>query len=254
VAALGDVDGNGTEDYSVSNSQTNSGRPAARDGVSAYLVLDYVPEVVHPRDVGVTVHYDLPYLTDRVAISRIDDINGDGYDDVAVTATGFLKAPEVKVLEGPLGSDTDLSLAKDTELSFFSSVGGPGRWFGFTASLGDWNGDGLGALAIADPGFTTTEALAQSDCESNGCRQGAIYILAEPVEPGAHDLAEEADRLEGAQPDAYLGGNRFGASTLAAGSDLNDDGFPDLAFTASAEHPHGPSSGSAYVLFGGGSP
>jgi hypothetical protein len=97
--------------------------------------------------------------------------------------------------------------------------------------------------------------MAHHDCANEaGCGQGALYLIAQPIDPGAYDLATSADRLEGTYANGYLGGNRYGGFTLAGGNDLNGDGFPDLAFGAPYADSTYVDSGAAYVLFGGGSP
>jgi hypothetical protein len=257
VAALRDLNSDGMQDYGVTNAVNNTASSSA-DGVSAYLVTDYAPGVGHPRDAGVTVRYDLARSPRAMILNRVGDLNGDGHDDVGVATSGFARSPAPWVAAGPFGADASLDLSDAAEIGFHSSASGANPWLAAATPLGDWDGSGDGGLAIADFAYSTAEAAASTMTACGEpeplCSQGAIYLVAQPIDPGVHDLAQDATRIEGILPSGYLGGGRFG-SALQGGSALNADGFPDLAFAASSATSGSLAwEGSAYVLFGGAYP
>jgi hypothetical protein len=118
--------------------------------------------------------------------------------------------------------------------------------------LGDWNGDGTGVLAIADSGYLPSWAPNADRCRGGEarCQYGAVFLMAEPIGPGTYDVATQADRVEGTLDGGYMGVSPYG-SAMQGGADLNNDGMPDLAFSAWAADGTATSTGITYVLFGG---
>jgi hypothetical protein len=212
--------------------------------------MDHSTGTYHPRDVGVTV-YDVGGPQDGLIVSRLDDINGDGYTDVGFAPQGYDVADVMTVFEGPF-DEARLSLLDEADVSIWSSSQSGIRWLAWATPLGDWNRDGSGALAIADAGLTSAEASGSACGPAyTQCMQGAVYVMAEPLEEGWHDLTYEADRIDGNYKGGWLG---FGNGPRG-GTDLNGDGTPDLVFAApNADVSHVGDSGAAYILFGGGTP
>ncbi len=254
VTALGDLDGDGLEDFSVTNAPDVSG---SVDGVAAYLVIDHVDGTAHPRDVGVTVRYDLDSSTDNMVVSRLDDIDGDGYRDVAFAKSESTGGATIWSVLGPFGTEPVLGLLEASSVSFYSSASDEDPFLLWATPIGDWSGDGSGAVVFSDPTLTITAPKGLS-CGPGGrkCEQGGLYLLAEPIDAGTHDLGVEADRIEGdyGLGRSLLGWGGFGPG-MQGGSDLNADGYPDLAVGAyGADVDDVDDAGEAFVLFGGGSP
>jgi hypothetical protein len=253
LTALGDLDADGLEDFSVTNSvlPTASTSP---DGVAAYLITDHTGGEFHPRDVGVTVRFDLTSFSNTVAVSGLGDVNLDGYRDVGIASNNFLANGRFDIIQGSAGGTTALTLSTDSSTALLALDGGPYAFLSFATSLGDWNGDGNGAIAVADAGFSTADAMSEHDCSKvSGCVQGAAYVLAAPIDVGTHDIGALADRVEGFFGESYLGGGYgLGGQLLAGDTDLNGDSEPDLVLSGGFADAHGSSSGVAYVLFGPG--
>jgi hypothetical protein len=214
IVALGDLDGDGAGDFGVTDGEAD-----------AYLVTDYVPGVVDPSDVGVTVHDD-----DAggwgTRISRVGDLNDDGYAEVSFADAHFSDAQTLYVLEGPLDSDT--TVLRETDWVFSD-----GRSLAYATPLATWNGEGTAGIAIADPARTTL---------GHGHNyQGVIFLMAAPIDPGAHELGKEADRIDGTDYSGYMG------EVMDGTTDLDGDGAGDLVFGID-------DVSSVYVLFGGGFP
>jgi hypothetical protein len=249
LSALGDLTGDGTGDFAMSNAPD-----LFPDGHATYLITDFTPGTMHPSDVGITVHADYGHNVLSLTPNRVGDVDGDGYDDVGVGATESGRSDEFFILLGPSDTDADLDLLTEYDISLATVAGSNHPWLSFSTPLGDWNGDGTGALAIADAGYLPPSAPDAEHCGGgeSRCQYGAVFVLAEPIWPGTYDLATQADRIEGTYEHGYMGGGWSG-NAISGGADLNGDGAPDLAFSAWDAYGTASYTGVAYVLFGGGS-
>jgi hypothetical protein len=244
VNSVGDLDGDGLDDFAL----TNATLGARGIELDAFLVTSYVEGTADPGDVGVTVHYDRDRSPATIIVSDLGDVNADGYGDVAVGESSPF--PSISVLEGPFGTDSDLDLS-DSPLAFTTSSSPAETGLVGAANLGDWNGDGGSVLAIFDVGFfPVADGLEGFFVEfPQQCAFGAAYLIAGPFADGVREVTTDADRIEGEYVRGNLAASPFGAA-WDAGSDLNDDGAPDLvmgSWTSTTAHTEG---GAAYVLFG----
>lgn len=160
------------------------------------------------------------------SVSSAGDVNGDGFDDLIVGASG---AGEAYVIFGRTEGLADISLASLGANGFV--IRGALTTAGYSvSSAGDVNGDGFDDVIIGAPGankayviFGHAGAFADVDLSDLG---PAGFII---------------------QGDAA--GDQAGFSVSSAG-DVNGDGFEDLIIGAPGGDDGGAGAGEAYVIFG----
>jgi hypothetical protein len=161
------------------------------------------------------------------SVSTAGDVNGDGYDDVIVGATGNdaggMRAGRAYIFFGGPGADTTADLTL-TGQALYDNFG----WSVSTA--GDVNGDGYGDVIVGAPWN-----------DSGGPEAGRAYVFFGG--PGADTTADLVFTGEAI-------GDNFGSSVSTSG-DVNGDGYHDLIVGAYGNDVGGPEAGRAYVFFGG---
>jgi hypothetical protein len=205
VVALGDLDGDGVGDYGTTERTT-----------MAYLVTEYVSGVLDPSDAGVAVHDD---LAERAYMSRVGDVTGDGYTDIAITGS----TNDLHVLEGPFGTKPDIRVSGDATITF-TTGSLMGSYLAFATELSDWNGEGTTAIAIGDP-----EAQDQT---------GILSLMAGPIDGGTYMVRRDADQVDGMYDSSWMG------EVMDGTTDVNGDGRGDLVCGM-------PNVNHVVVLFGG---
>lgn len=268
VAELGDVNGDGVADFAVASPKaTYRGRYAAgrihvifgRLGIESLPLESLMMSGGGDGSLGFVVGGEtratvLPGVGGSGALVPLGDLDGDGADDFAIgVPSGGLWDPkggidkrlpgrvyiiygrraskgetfpaEIDLAEVPspkLGDSVErISWAGDIEDYFGNSVVG----------LGDFNGDGHRDIAIAAPG------VDQPDTNS-----GAIFVYF------------GNGRRKGLKPGFVLRGESLFSNLgrgLAAGTDLNGDGHPDLVACAPNHRDIVYQAGACYVLWGG---
>ncbi len=103
-----------------------------------------------------------------------------------------------------------------------------GEQLGYAAELMDWDGDGIDEVVLGSPNY------------DGGFFQGSVSLYHLPAQAGTY--TEPDQRWEGDWPNA-----RFGAA-LAAGGDVDGDGFADLLVGAPNRNND---SGAVFLLSGG---
>ena len=162
-----------------------------------------------------------------VSVSSAGDVNGDGYADVVVGASGNnaggTDAGRAYVYFGGPSADN----VADWILTGVAVSDN----FGYSATeAGDTNGDGYGDLIVG--------AYAN---DAGGIDAGRAYVFfGGPAPDSAPDLI-----LTGEAP-----GDRFGVEVAPAG-DVNGDGRPDVIVGADFNSVAGTRAGRAYVFYGG---
>ena len=156
------------------------------------------------------------------------DLDGDGYDDVAVgavTSTGGTSAGAVFVVFGPVSGDVDLHAA-DILVEGADAVEFAGRGL----SVGDVNSDGVGELLIGSPYVSSAASFG-----------GAGYLFLAPTS-GTWTTDDADAAFIGDLSDVYAG-------TSAALRDLNGDGDADVLLGAPYDSTGARSGGGLFVFY-----
>jgi hypothetical protein len=187
-------------------------------------------------------------LEPRAMLSASGDFNGDGFDDLAIgasgaTISGKLNAGAVHVL---YGTATGLSATGDQYWNLNSpGVNGEASYddfFGGVLAAGDFDGDGFDDLAI---GALSKGAFGETNVGTVNILYGSPTGL---TATGDQHWTQNSDGVNG----VAHAGDGFGGA-LAAG-DFNNDGRDDLAIGVLGDDiPGVASAGSVNVLYGSAS-
>jgi len=224
VAMIGDVNGDGFGDFLV-RSEGDESTPGVAPAAHAYIY--FGGSMLHEKP---DVVLDCGSVDDENgAAAGIGDVNGDGYDDIAIGGVtvdvNHHALPPARVdvhFGGPtMANAPDLTLFGDpseTSGDFFGSA---------IAGVGDFNGDGYPDFVVGSHQLST------------GVR---IYF-------GGRSLS----RTPGVTLRSPIGesaGDLFGFSVAGVG-DVNGDGISDLVVGAPSTTATAAPVGAAYVYFGG---
>jgi hypothetical protein len=148
------------------------------------------------------------------SIASLGDVNEDGIDDIAVGAAPSGTAPGyVRILSGADGATLRTITTTDTGTGFGSQV----------AWVGDLSEDGIGDLAISEPG-----------ADGNGTDAGRVTIYSGADGSVVHPVHGPT-------------GSAFGTAVAFAG-DVDGDGLTEIAVGAPTNANPGAAAGTAYVL------
>ncbi len=169
------------------------------------------------------------------AVSSAGDVNGDGFSDIIIGATGNDEyagnaGQTYLILGKESGWATNVSLS-NSDASFHGEVSMDGSG-NSVASAGDVNGNGFDDILIG-----------ADENDGGGNRAGKTYLIFGKETGWAMDVSlSNADA-------SFLGeseGDHLGSSVASAG-DVNRDGLDDILFGASWKSQY---SGKAYLILG----
>ncbi|HET9951337.1 MAG TPA: FG-GAP-like repeat-containing protein [Candidatus Eisenbacteria bacterium] len=228
VAATGDLNGDGFTDIVIGAQWSDAVAP---NGGRAYVYLggpgsdaiaDYVLQVpqVEPRAIA------------GYAVAIPGDLNGDGWNDIAIgSPISWLMGRVFLYWGGPsLDAKSDRILVGLRGLEFFGSS---------LAGVGDVNRDGYDDIWVGAPWYVPLLSSAE--------RVGRGYLFyGGPTADGTVDILYEARPVGGVTDEL-----KFGTSVAAAG-DYNHDGFADILIGQPADGHF--NHGRVYMYRGGNPP
>ena len=285
IAAIGDINGDGLDDFLLGSAKNSGDKGAAyilfgdsRANLQAeFSAIDsktgaYAPsgnngglEALNGANGGVTLTSDSAFFTSQgKVVSGIGDFNGDGFDDFAVTGTETSGAMTTVVF-GHAGPWTNLNLFSD-----FNSVAEAGAGFHIAASAGanrlgvavsgggDVNGDGYDDLIIGEPGTNSAYVLFGTADIAPFITTGGGFIGSNlgpivDIKPSGGSPFDSGGVLFGQGLILNgVSGIEFGASA-SIGGDVNGDGYADILVGAPSASP--PTStqfgaGQSYLIYG----
>ncbi len=224
VAGAGDVDADGYDDFLVGAYGNDSGGDWAG---AAYLVLGPVSGENSLSSADAAFVGEAGDVAGE-AVSGAGDVNGDGYDDILVSAEGNDSyAGAAYLVLGPVSGELDLSDANA------KLTGGADDHAGRSvAGAGDVNDDGYSDLLIS----------AEGD-DSGGDWAGAAYLVLGPIS-GENSLSSaDAAFIGEAENDCA------GVSVSGAG-DVDGDGHNDFLVGAFENDSGGSNAGAVYLVHG----
>ena len=243
LAALGDLDGDGSRDLAVGTPDDDDG--GTNRGAVWVLFLDETGSVRREAKISVLLGGFRGALQDQdrfgSSLAWIGDLDGDGIGELAVGAEGDDDGGTGRGAVWILFLERAGTVRAQQKIS--SSAGGflgplrNGDRFGRAlAGLGDLDFDGVADLAVG----------ADQD-DDGGVNRGAVWILF--LDPsGRVGSSVKISATQGGFAGALDDDDRFGCA-LARLPDIDGDVFPELAVGADQDDDLGSASGAVWVLF-----
>ena len=271
VGPLGDINGDGISDFLVGSTKMDSS--GLTNNGAAYVVfgdMDGYPFTLNLESLDGTNGFRIygARSQDKLGAdgSFIGDINHDGIDDFAVSASSSSSVYFIYGQESTSGFNIpstgilDLNNITSDHTKGFKVDGATANNDGrFTRFLGDVNGDGYDDALVATPGLNynnpTSYILLGRDVDAPGETTFPATIGLTDTDMGIIPIKGAVNTVTTSST-AYTRGDGSGRVAASIG-DLNDDGYDDFIMGAPWDNKNSKggdygndNSGAAYVVFG----
>ena len=259
VSALGDLDGNGTEDLAVGKEADGDG--GGNRGAAYVLFLNADGTVASHQKISSTEGGFGGVLDDEdrfgAAVEALGDLDGAGPSALTLAVGAIFDDDGGATRDADRGAVWLLFLDPDGTVASHAKVSATQGGFGGTLDDGDWFGVSVSSLGDLDGAGPSERAIAvgalfDDDGGASGdANRGAVWILfldANGSVLSHTKISDTAGGFTGSLDD----GDRFGRKVAALG-DLDGDGVPDLAVGAPGDDDGGVSPaadrGAVWILF-----
>ncbi|MBN9613814.1 MAG: VCBS repeat-containing protein, partial [Actinobacteria bacterium] len=275
IAAIGDVNGDGTAELVVSAldagtlGRTGNGRVWVLAGKADTAEVDLADPARAEEHILFTI--DGAANSDRLTeVSNVGDFNGDGIPDILISSQWqrvgtASNAGRAFVIWGGEGAAVDLAALGDRGITIEGPTRGSDRFGIAASSAGDVNGDGLADLLVGAQGpssrsggvavvFGTKDRVAKIHTNPLSADL-SVFSCAGNAAPVANACPEGAPAgARGYWITGANNGDSTGSDVVGLG-DVNGDGIPDFAMSAKGYDPVidgavANNSGAVWVVYG----